>query len=68
MNELLYSEIWYAIEVSMKGADDWFSTSASTSDTVKHAKGKLADLQQKDTGGVYEYRIVRKTVTTEVVE
>lgn len=68
MNE---TDVWYAIEASVKDADDWYTASAGTSDSIESAKGKLADLQRCDIkqrmSNLWEYRIVRKTVTTEVV-
>lgn len=62
------TEEWFQIEYSRTGADDWFSE-IETGDTLesarrKHGKRK-ADL---DLPVSFEFRIVKKTLSTEVIE
>lgn len=57
-------EEWYEIEISIKGADDWFVTT-DNADTL----GRIREIQAKNYGNPSEYetRIVKKTLTSEAV-
>lgn len=63
--DLAHRETWFEIEYSIIGADDWFATS-STVDTIESARQKLVEKVANSLGG-FEYRIVLKTLTAEVV-
>jgi hypothetical protein len=57
------SEIWYAIEWRHPGeADGWFATT-TTADSSEGIQRKLAEIRLDQ----FEYRIVKKTLTTEVM-
>jgi hypothetical protein len=58
-------ESWYEIEFSMKGADDWFS-SGERRDTLAGARTIKAEMES-NTRGTIDYRIVKKSVTEEVI-
>jgi hypothetical protein len=63
-------EVWYALEVSAPDADDWYATSPQTADSEKGARALLANqtLADRQHNTRFDYRIVRKTLTTEVIE
>jgi hypothetical protein len=56
--------IWYEIEVSAKGADDWFATNHHA-DTEQRIREKIAEIRRYQNG--IEYRAVQKTMTTTVL-
>lgn len=58
-----YEEVWYAIEASFKDADDWFANTSATYDSIESARNQTI---HKVAG--FDYRIVRKTLRTEVVK
>jgi len=61
------TDVWYAIEYSRTGADDWFPASG-TFDTEASARAEMVALASVEPSGHGdEYRIVRKTLTTEVI-
>jgi len=57
------TEIWYEIEYSVRGANDWFSSSTSA-DAVYGIQRKLAEMTAQE---CLEFRAVKKTLTTEVL-
>ena len=59
------SEMWYEIEHSRIGADDWFSTH-DMAHTVERAQKLLEGYIAMRGDEDLQWRIVRKTVTTEV--
>ena len=58
-------EIWFSIEYSIKGTGDWFET-ADSFDTVRAAEQELNN-PEKRLDPLYQYRVTKKTLTTEVV-
>lgn len=54
-------EIWYEIQWSYRGADDWFST-ASTADSIEGARKNLLGRTPD-----FDYRIVKYSLSEEVV-
>lgn len=63
------TEIWFSVECSRKGANDWFKMSQST-DTLESAKTVKTQWEKRTSIGPveYEYRIVRNELTTTVLE
>lgn len=59
-------EIWYALEWSPKGANDWFAMDQRTFDTYGAALAALKN-HWALAGKRSDYRIVSKQVTTTVV-
>ena len=57
-------QVWYEVQYSLRGAENWYSSS-STADTIEGIRRKLEgfDLAQNK----FEYRVVRRVLTTEVV-
>ena len=43
------TEIWYEIEYSVRGANDWFSANASA-DTIEKIRQKLAEMAAHESG------------------
>lgn len=58
-----HTETWFEIEYSIHNADDWFETNHKA-DTLNAIKLKMRELDCK----AWDYRVVRKTLTSEVVE
>ncbi len=58
-------QVWYELEYSRTGAEDWFAASGTT-DTEEAAQRMLAASKAARTEG-FEYRAVRKTLLTEVL-
>ncbi len=56
------SEVWFEIEYSIKGANGWFSAN-TRADTAVQINRKMEDMLRT----TLEFRVVRKTVTTEIV-
>jgi len=56
-------EVWYILEYSCIGDDDWYRDGTATFDTYKTAKEAAV---RGGTEG-YEYRVVRQTITSEVI-
>jgi len=58
------TQIWYEIQYSLKDADDWYSSNETT-DTLESIRRRLkrADNNHPD----YKYRVVKRTLTEEVV-
>lgn len=54
---------WYEVETSRVGANDWFAVSNTTADTLEGARN-----QRCSYASGFEYRIVRRRMTTEVAE
>ena len=71
---LVDTSTWYGVEYSIVDADDWFTT-GETYDSVDSARQACGELNERRTrmisskpeGAIFEYRIVRKTITTEVL-
>jgi hypothetical protein len=60
-----HTEVWYEIQYSPKGENDWFASGmAARSDTIEGARKQLRYCQAK---WLHDYRIVKKTLTEEVV-
>ena len=60
---------WYEIQYSLRDADDWY-TSGFTADTIEAARKSLTEKlsrRQMAPPTSFDYRIVRRTLTTEVV-
>ena len=70
----LDTEVWYRMECSRVGEDDWNVYGAACFDSMIAAKSALdcAILQRRGIGNIrmddYEFRIVKVTTQTEVVE
>ena len=62
----VYTEVWYKIEYSLKGAADWFAT-GGTHDSVDYAHVAMQVAVKHSTNGQLEYRVVKVTHTEEVV-
>ena len=62
-------ETWYEIQYSVKGADDWFSLGGKSSyDSLNAARVDIERRrQERPAEQGYELRIVRKTLTEDVV-
>jgi hypothetical protein len=58
-------EVWYELEYSSPGADDWFSSN-DKADTSHSIAEKLVMLQRSNKS--VEWRAVRKILTTDVLE
>lgn len=58
---MAYSETWYELQSSQRGANDWFSINESA-DTLEAAFQKLANRTHYPQ---FEYRIVKVTRTEE---
>ena len=58
------TEVWYDVEYSIAGADDWY-TSNNRADTVPAAMALMANL--KSVADNLEFRVVEKTLTTAVI-
>lgn len=58
-------EVWFQIESSTKEENDWVTHGAQTYDNVDTPKRKLQKL--RDLHRCYDFQLVRKTLTTEVV-
>lgn len=58
-------EVWFEIQYSGQGADDWFSN-GETYDKIESAQREMAELKQRRELQNFEYRIVRKTLVEEV--
>lgn len=59
---ITYVEVWHEIEWSYRGVDDWFTTGEKF-DILDNARKAMAS----KTAEAFEYRLTRKTVTTEVL-
>ncbi len=62
-------QVWYELEYSRVGDNDWYA-SAITADTEEQAKRQMGEAATAATGHAvdgYEYRVVRKRLTAEVV-
>ncbi len=57
------TEIWYEIEFTRPGQTDWVLLTGA--DTLESARAELHEHQEQDQQFVY--RIVRKTLTKEIV-
>ena len=58
-----HTEVWYELQWSVKGTDDWFTT-ASAADTRESAKSKLTEYKLNGSPDL-DYRIIKKTLTEE---
>ena len=66
MKDFRDSETWFEIEYSQRDANDWFSMAKPTFDTEESARIELS--RYRDLGGAgVDYRLVRKTLITEVL-
>lgn len=62
------TEIWYVIEHSRIGDDDWFALDNRTFDSQNGALQKMRDWIEKiRDNDEYEYRVVKKTLASEVI-
>jgi hypothetical protein len=63
------AEVWFQIEFSPKGANDWALVDGQTWELLANARAVMRNLANMHViHGDVEYRVVRKTVTTEVAE
>lgn len=58
-------DIWFELEYSARGANDWYASN-ETATTEADIRAKLAHHRAIPFG--HDYRVVRKTLTTEVLE
>lgn len=62
------TQVWFSVESSRIGENDWFALSDARYDTAVSARERIkrwtADIRDDDE---FEYRIVRKRLTSEVV-
>lgn len=61
-------QVWYELEYSRAGDDDWYAASPDsghTADTLEAMQRILA--RQPKVAAGFEYRAVKKTLTTEVL-
>ena len=56
-------EVWYALEYNRTFTNDWYDSSIST-DSEESIMARLNTMQRDST---FNYRAVRKTLTTEVL-
>ena len=64
----MQQEDWYEIQFSVRGADDWFTLGQKYNyDSLESAKRGLSDNHLAERRSEYDLRIVRKTLTEEVV-
>jgi hypothetical protein len=63
------TEVWYEIQHSVKGSDDWFSSGGKWhSESMRSARANIKALESNNVlTGTFDYRIVKKTLTDEVV-
>lgn len=61
----MQTETWYEVESSAVGADDWYATRI-TGDSAENLRRHLEGGSDRVDG--FEFRIVRKTLTTEATE
>lgn len=59
-----YIEIWYSLQESITGANDWHETS-TTRTTLEGAQQQLSHLRAYDYG--FEYRIAKHILIEEVM-
>jgi hypothetical protein len=64
---MTYQEVWYVVQVSSKGWDDWASESDKTYDTLDTIQVELARIRKGNLGEVFDFRLVKKTLTEEPV-
>lgn len=65
--EAMVEDEYFTLEYSRKGEDDWYATGGQNMDSLKRAREERARfIRAADPG--FDYRIVKKTVTAEVVE
>ena len=62
------AEVWYAIEVTERDIEDWYSGGASQFDTREKAEETARIRSQQPGSSGYQYRVVRQSLITEVVE
>lgn len=65
MPEIVDTQIWYELEYSLQDESDWYSSNINAA-TEENIKIKLEN-ETKYWPQNYKYRIVRKTLNTEVV-
>jgi len=58
---------WYEVQYSHKGADQWYRHNLEI-DTLGTARTRLEEARAKVSLGDFDWRMVKKTVTEEVVE
>lgn len=66
MTTMLDADVHFEIEWSHAGADDWFKT-GTEADTIESARKKLKRIV-RESGPEFEQRIVKVTITQEVVK
>lgn len=60
-----YTEVWFEIQWSKQGADDWFSASGTSADSIDSARERLAHCIKHN--AEFDFRIIKKTLAEEVV-
>lgn len=60
-------QVWYELEYSHAGEDDWYASSSAKVDTEAGIRMLLDSHNQLRHTLSFEYRMVRKTLSTEVV-
>lgn len=62
------TEVWHVVEFSPKGADDWAVADSRTADSIEGARRLLESHRKfRRSDRIYDFRIVRKTLQSEVV-
>lgn len=68
-DEPVDTQVWFEVEYSDPSINDWFSSAISGVDTIEDARLKRDEIRARRDGITkFDYRIVKKTMTTEVVE
>lgn len=58
------TQVWFELEYSVKGANDWFAVGNTSADTPEAINQKLTAMAGHP---AYEYRAVKKTLVTETI-
>lgn len=69
--EIVEAEMWFEVQYSRLGENDWVSIDRrfGTKEKADQKKGQLAREREYSRNGVLlDFRIVRKAITTEVVQ
>lgn len=61
-------EVWYEVEYSNKGENDWFRTGEGKCDSVEGAKARVKRYADVRMSHGFDYRIVKEALISEVVE
>jgi hypothetical protein len=62
----IHTETWYELEYLNCG--EWYSSSEQSMDTLESARKRLADRRELDNLTTFQWRLVKKTLTSEPLE